>query len=314
MCCFDDLDLTYVYYAVDAIIAFYVLKFLLTAISSFYAFFLRPAKNLKTLGDWAVVTGATDGIGLEYARQLAAQQINVFLVSRDEKKLEATKEEICEQYGVEVDFLAADLSVNDSAMYENIKEKLQQLDIGVLVNNVGMSYNHPDFIENVSDERVDAMMNLNITTVNKFTSIVLPMMKNKKKGAIVNVGSAAGVNPSALLAYYSASKSYVNFFSQSIAYESKKDNVFVQSLMPLFVVSKLSKIRKPSLFTPLPSTYVKSAMKTIGYDTYTHGYWAHALQLWIVSLLPSSLVDAQLFGMHMSLRKRALKKAAQKKE
>eukprot|EP00055_Hartaetosiga_balthica_P018723 m.135245 g.135245 ORF g.135245 m.135245 type:complete len:312 (+) comp9876_c0_seq1:62-997(+) len=310
--CFTDCE--YVGYAIDAIIAFFVLRFVVNFLGALYANFLRPGKNLKKLGEWAVVTGSTDGIGLEYARQLAAKKFNIFLISRSEERLEATQKEIMETYGVEVDFFACDLGLNNESTYNALGEKLNPLDIGVLVNNVGMSYNFPDFIENVSAERVEAMMNLNITTVNKFTAIVLPNMKKNKRGAIVNIGSASGENPTALLSYYSASKSYVNFFSQALAYETKKDNVFVQSVMPLFVVSKLSKIRKPSLFTPLPSTYVKSAIKTIGYDTHTHGYWTHALQMWVASVLPWFILEKQLFGMHLSLRKRALQKLAEKKE
>jgi 17beta-estradiol 17-dehydrogenase / very-long-chain 3-oxoacyl-CoA reductase len=75
------------------------------------------------------------------------------------------------------------------------------------------------------------------------------------------------------------------------------------------VTSKLSKIRKPSLFTPTPTTFVKSALRTLGYEGRTSGYIFHDIQLWLAASLPKSVVDKQLWGMHLALRKRAMAKA-----
>ena len=79
---------------------------------------------------------------------------------------------------------------------------------------------------------------------------------------------------------------------------------------PLYVTSKLSKIRKASLMVPSPSTYARVAVNAIGFESQISPFFLHAAQLWVMSLLPRSLLDAQVTSMHKSIRKRALKKAA----
>ena len=112
--------------------------------------------------------------------------------------------------------------------------------VGVLVNNAGLSYDYPEYLHDVDDARVTQLVELNCLSLTKLTKAVLPAMREKKTGAIVNVSSISGIAPTGLLAVYSASKAYVDFFSRSIAEEYARDGIFVQSLMPMFVSSPMS--------------------------------------------------------------------------
>lgn len=114
-----------------------------------------------------------------------------------------------------------DFTSNADTLYAEISKELEYLDVGVLVNNVGMGYKHPLYFHefaaaaDVDDsECVDKLIACNCMAVTRMTAIVLPKMVKKKKGVIVNVASISGRVPSPLLAVYSASKAYVNFFSR----------------------------------------------------------------------------------------------------
>jgi 17beta-estradiol 17-dehydrogenase / very-long-chain 3-oxoacyl-CoA reductase len=90
------------------------------------------------------------------------------------------------------------------------------LEIAILVNNVGVSYKHPEFFDVFAenDQAVSDMINCNITSVTKMTGLVLPGMIKRRKGIIVNNASASGRTPTPLLAVYSATKAYVDYFSR----------------------------------------------------------------------------------------------------
>ena len=111
-----------------------------------------------------------------------------------------------------------DFAKEDPTTYiPRIEDSIKDLDIGVLVNNVGMSYEHPmEFLE-LDSTYVDNLINVNITSLNVMTRIVLPQMTDRKSGAIVNISSLSGTMCTPLLSVYAASKSYVDLFSQSLA-------------------------------------------------------------------------------------------------
>ena len=133
----------------------------------------------------------------------------------------------------------------------------QDLDIGVLVNNVGMSYEHPQELLELSSTYVDTLINLNIVSLNAMTRIVLPQMVERKKGAVINISSFSAAIPTPLLSVYSASKSYVDLISQGMAKEYSSKGITVQCVLPGYVTSKLSKIRRPSSTVPTPDAFVR---------------------------------------------------------
>jgi len=116
------------------------------------------------------------------------------------------------------------------------------------------------------------------------------------------------------LAQYAASKSYIEQFSESLASEVASKGVHVQVQSPLYVATKLAKIRNSSLTVPTPEGYAKAAIKMIGYETCSSPYWSHGLLMGIAALFPRSVSAWFVRGQHLSIRKRALQKAQQKKE
>lgn len=235
--------------------------------------------DFKSYGSWAVVTGCTDGIGKAYAEQLAKRGLNIVLMSRTLSKLEEQAKEIREKYSVQTKVIAVDFTEPET-IYSTIKSEIGELDIAVLVNNVGMSYKHPEFFDifGESTKNINDMIYCNIVSLTKMTAIVLPNMVKKRKGIIINNSSASGRVPTALLSVYSASKAYVDFFSQALSHEYKNKGIIVQSLCPYFVSTKLSAVRK-SMTTPTPNAYVSDALKTITTQPVTNGCLIHNLMV-----------------------------------
>ncbi|XP_053279705.1 very-long-chain 3-oxoacyl-CoA reductase-B [Pleuronectes platessa] len=264
------------------------------------------------LGKWAVVTGATDGIGKAYAEELARRGFGIVLISRSQEKLDEVSKVISSKCGVETKTIAADFSAVD--IYPKIEEGLAGLEIGVLVNNVGISYSYPEFFLNVPnlDTFIDNMVNINITSVCQMTRLVLPQMVERKKGAILNISSASGMYPVPFLSVYSASKAFVDFFSQGLQAEYKGKGIIIQSVLPFFVATKLSKIRRATLDKPTPERYVAAELNTVGLQTQTNGYLPHAILGWVTTaLLPAKILNMYLMSMGLSQRARYLKKQKQ---
>ena len=129
--------------------------------------------NLRKYGEWAVVTGATDGIGKEYVRQLAKRGFKVVLISRNAEKLKDVQEEIEKDFGVETKVITYDFTRFDG--YTDIEEVVKHLDIGVLINNMGMgSMDYLVLFEERDTKRMTDMINANILSDVMMTRIVLP--------------------------------------------------------------------------------------------------------------------------------------------
>lgn len=270
--------------------------------------------NLKKYGSWAIVTGCTDGIGKSYAELLAKRGLNIVLISRTLSKLEDQAKELEEKFSIHTKVITADFT-EQSSIYSDIKKNIGDLDIAILVNNVGMGYAHPDFLENVLDKEdfVNNMINCNITSLTKMTAIVLPGMIKKKKGVIVNVASGSGRVPTPLLTVYSATKAYVDFFSRAANVEYASKGIIVQSLNPYFVSTKLSGMR-PSLIAPKPSKFVADALNTLGSQQVTNGCLLHNIQGWITESIPEFLMDRINFGVLMKARAKCIARLKKKQE
>ena len=225
---------------------------------------------------WAVVTGSTDGIGLEYGKQLANKGYNVLLISRSQSKLDTVSgciKKDCPK-ARKVETLAFDFTSTD---YSKIEEKVNSLEgsIDVLVNNVGASHAYHYFTK-LESSTIDNLININIISVTKMTHLILPKMEANRRGIIINLGSCAGSLPTPLLAVYSATKAYIDFLSRALYFEYKNKGIIIQSVLPGFVSTSMSRM-KPSLTIPSAESYVRSVLSTVGIERRTYGFWAHKL-------------------------------------
>jgi len=265
--------------------------------------------DVKKFGQWALITGATDGIGKAYAFELAKRGLNVILISRTKERLEQVAKEIQSKTpAAQVKTIPIDFT-KDNSIYSTIREEIRGLEIGILVNNVGMSYEYPETFDQIeeNDKFLDKMIRCNVDSVANLTQMVLPDMIKKHRGLIVNVSSISGRRPTPLLGLYSGTKGFVDLFSRSLAAECLSRGVYVQSLCPGYVVSKLSGIRKASLMAPTPERFVLSALDRIALP-FTTGYWTHELQDFVQSLLPEVLSNKLTMSVLAGIRAKALKK------
>ena len=179
---------------------------------------------------YALITGGSKGIGKAIAIELAKKKINILLVSRSSTALQQTAKEIKEQYGVETDYLATDLSLINAA--ENVfnwcNEK--KYNIHILVNNAGYGLSGP--FEKEPEVNNTNMMQLNMGTTVQLCHIFLPMLKQNNKGYILNIASSAAYQAVPFLSLYSASKSFVLNFSRGLSHELKNTNVSATCVSP----------------------------------------------------------------------------------
>ncbi|KAG7090974.1 hypothetical protein E1B28_010041 [Marasmius oreades] len=284
--------------------------------------FVLPGTSLKRFGAkkgaWAVVTGATNGIGKEFAFQLAKSGFNVFLVARNPQLLESTAKDIATKYSVSTNTYSVDFSRYDQTIYDKLGAALEGLDIGVLVNNVGRSHNMPVYFAETPKEEMNDIVAINMNGTLRMTYAILPGMIQRKRGLILNIGSFAGAVPSAMLATYSGTKAFLSTFTDALAEEVKQHKIVVEHVNTYFVVSKLSKIRKASVLVPQPAPYVRSILSKIGlscgaaFSGRPHTstpYWSHALLNYAMTLLggPSQWIN-YTHNLHKSIRRRALRK------
>lgn len=185
----------------------------------------KPSENTA-----ALVTGASAGIGMEIARELAQRGYGVVLVARRKERLDALAEELHGEYGVRAETIASDLG--KAASRSRIPGRISELglDVEILVNDAGFATGGP-FSESDTDRELEQARVL-VEAVVHLTSAFLPAMVKRRRGGILNVASTAGMQPIPYAAGYSAAKAYVLNFSEAIHQEVAGQGVSVTALCP----------------------------------------------------------------------------------
>ena len=187
--------------------------------------------------NYALISGASSGIGLEYARQLAAKGYNIIIVSNRDEENRRVAAQIAERYGVEALPLYADLSQPDSAqkIYDWCREN--NLEIEILINNAGMLLFST--LVHTDPTRINTLINLHCTTPTHLCRLFGEDMKVRGRGHVLIMSSITAWTPYPTISHYGASKVYLRNFAQSLWYELRDYGVSVTAVFPSAVDTPL---------------------------------------------------------------------------
>jgi short-subunit dehydrogenase len=192
------------------------------------------------MGKTALITGASAGLGAEFAWLFAADGHDVVLVARRKDKLEALAAEIKKKHGVSAHVIADDLG--DHAAPERLAAELTKrgIDVEFLVNNAG--FGTSGVFAELDPRRELEMVEVNVTTLVHLTRLLLPAMIARKSGRILNIGSTAGFQPGPFMAVYYASKAFVNSFTEALSRELQGTGVTATVSCPGATATEFSQV------------------------------------------------------------------------
>jgi short-subunit dehydrogenase len=251
---------------------------------------------------WALVTGATAGIGESFSRLLAANNYNIVLVARDLPRLQERAAALETKFGISTHVIQADLATDDGCL--KVEKYIAENQIDVLINNAGFGTNKAFTMSTLEIEQ--QLLDVLVRTPMRLMHVALPLMKARNKGIIINVSSVAGYIAGGS---YSASKSYLTVLSESLNTELSSTNVKVSALCPGFTRTEFHQRGKMSMkglpnFLWLNSDRLveqswRDALK--GKAVSVPG-WQYKLLLFIVDTVPRSIV--RKVGMNMRAKQR----------
>jgi short-subunit dehydrogenase len=181
-------------------------------------------------GKTALITGASSGIGLQYAEEFARRGSNVILVARREQELTKLASQIKKDFGVEAHVIALDLATLDAG--NNLLAALAKgkHDVDILVNNAG--FGTGGRLEKEDRDRIQKEIILNVATLTDLTAAILPSLLKNNSGAIVNIASTASYQAVPGMAVYAATKAYVRSFTEAVWGEVEDTKVKVLTVSP----------------------------------------------------------------------------------
>ncbi|RMF16295.1 MAG: SDR family oxidoreductase [Candidatus Dadabacteria bacterium] len=180
-------------------------------------------------GPWAVVTGASSGIGREMAIDLASRGLNIAVIARRTKRLEALAGELEAAHGIETRVVTADLATDDGV--QRVAALADELPVGLLVNNAGISAPFVPFHE-LPLETISQMSRLNMLAPATLMHVYLKPMLARRRGGIINVASTAAYQPMPLMANYAATKAYLLNLGDAVAQEVASHGIDLVTLCP----------------------------------------------------------------------------------
>ncbi len=251
--------------------------------------------NLKNLPAFAIITGASRGIGAEYARALASQGYALLLIGRDMVRLEQLRQELLQVSQAEIWVESLDLSHLQAAQTLYDLARTHRSDVSLLINNAGFGQ-YGDFT-NIPLNRIQNMLQLHINTIVESIRLFLPDMLERKQGAIITVASVAGFFPIPHMTEYAATKAFLIAFSEGLARETHGQGVTIQVCCPGFTNTDFHQTAghqpKHILFAQSPQQVVHTSLQALqSKRTLVTIGWQGRLALWISKLIPRQFLMA----------------------
>lgn len=299
---------------VKAYLIFETFMFCKRMIWALYVHKLAPLVGLNfdysKVKGWTLITGCTDGIGKAMAFEIAKLGKKLILVSRNSEKLSALAKELRKAHNVETKVFQFDFT---STNYSPIIEFCEDLEIDVLINNVGMA---PPVMKDFLDSTPtfnEQLVNVNILSVVRMTEILMPKMVSRNFGAVVNISSTQAYHPVYYLATYGATKAFIAYLSDCLykTYPNKGSRVKISCFTPNIVATNMTRFEEPPWYALTASEYAKDAVKAIGSVSTTTGALLHDIQMAFVFTLPWWLVEI-VFEPIYAIENRRLKAIAAK--
>lgn len=234
---------------------------------------------------YALVTGASDGIGKGFCEAFAKQGMNLVLVARNKDKLEGVAQELRDKYSIKTQVLVLDFGKATISDYENLKAQVDNLDISILVNNVGAVDYSRLIHENLDEINYDIA--LNTTSALFMSRIFLPSLLNRsQKSALITTSSLAGAFPMPYMSAYSATKAASYYLSEALHMEFS-NKIDVLSYLPGTVLTKAVTHEKYNYQNSTVEESVSGALKDLGTRHITHGSAKHELLVWSTAWTPA---------------------------
>lgn len=213
-------------------------------------------------GPWAVVTGASSGLGLEFARALAGRGLSLVLVARRRDRLERLAADLRDERGIEADVVVADLTQTDGVDAVVAAVAKRQRDAGLLVNNAGFALTGSLVDQTECDHA--SLLHLNVRAPLLLSRKLGPALVARGRGGVINVASLAGFLPMPGWAAYAASKAYLLSLSEALAHEWRPHGVDVLALCPGATETEFAEVAGIS-HTGMPaSAVVGAALAALG--------------------------------------------------
>lgn len=266
---------------------------------------------------WAIVTGASDGIGKGFAEELCLHGFNVVLHGRNETKLKALQQEFKKQWPdreTKILVLDAGKEASNETKLHSAAEELEDLNLRVLINHVGGSAGlRPMYVplHETTADRTTLFMDLNARFPTEITRVLLPILINNSPSLILNMGSLAAEVPSPYVSVYSGTKAYNKSWARSLGYELKAEGHDIEvKLIETGQVSTANEPRETNLVIPDARTFAKHALAKVGDGKReVYGYWPQEVQHRVLDLLPAWVLERTVLRILKGLKEKEEREA-----